>query len=70
MVNLWCKFKKLYGEIMVIECIVVLLFPSPRHLIRALVGLLFMEYIKVVAAVIKQDDKILIARRKKANILS
>ena len=29
-----------------------------------------MEYIKVVAAVIKQDDKILIARRKKANILS
>lgn len=28
-----------------------------------------MEYIKVVAAVIKQDDKILIARRKKGKDL-
>ena len=34
MVNLWCEFKKLYGEIMVIECIVVSLAPSPRHLIE------------------------------------
>jgi len=32
-------FKNLYGEIMVIECIVVSLVPSPRHLIRGLVGL-------------------------------
>ena len=33
MVILWCEPKKLYGEIIVIECIVVLLVPSPRHLI-------------------------------------
>ena len=37
MVILWCEPKKLYGEIIVIECIVVLLVPSPRHLIEGLV---------------------------------
>ena len=39
MVILWAISKKLYGEIMVDECIVVSLAPSPRHLIRGLVGL-------------------------------
>ena len=34
-----------------------------------IVGYRFMKYIKVVAAVIKQDDKILIARRRKGKHL-
>ena len=40
--NLWAMSKKLYGRFMGDECIVVSLAPSPpspRHLIRGLVGL-------------------------------